>query len=91
MGAGTAGWVTRTPQLNQLVRHEGATGVSASSWMTGGIVSGLWVVYYCGARLWPVMSVTAVAGLVSLTIAALANWRHRQADAFPGMGHAIAD
>jgi hypothetical protein len=41
-------------------------------------VSGLWVVYYIGARLWPVMCVTAVGGSVSLAIAALASWRHRQ-------------
>jgi uncharacterized protein with PQ loop repeat len=91
VGAGTAGWITRSPQLVQLVRHEEASGVSASSWMTAGFVSGLWVIYYSGEHLWPVMSVTAVAGLVSLSIAALASWRHRQAPAFPGFGHAIAD
>ena len=91
VGAGTAGWITRSPQLVQLVRHEEATGVSASSWMTAGFVSGLWVIYYSGEHLWPVMSVTAVAGLVSLSIAALASWRHRQAQVFPGFGHAIAD
>jgi uncharacterized protein with PQ loop repeat len=91
VGAGTAGWITRSPQLVQLVRHEEASGVSASSWMTAGFVSGLWVIYYSGEHLWPVMSVTAVAGLVSLSIAALASWRHRQAPAFPSFGHAIAD
>jgi uncharacterized protein with PQ loop repeat len=91
VGAGTAGWITRSPQLLHLVRHEGATGVSASSWLTAGFVSGLWVVYYSGEHLWPVMSVTAVAGLVSLSIATLAGWRHRQEQAFPGFGHAIAD
>jgi uncharacterized protein with PQ loop repeat len=91
VGAGTAGWVTRTPQLVHLVRHEEANGVSASSWMTAGFVSGLWVIYYSGERLWPVMSVTAVSGLVSLSIATLAGWRHRQEPAFPGFGHAIAD
>jgi uncharacterized protein with PQ loop repeat len=91
VGAGTAGWITRSPQLVQLVRHPEASGVSASSWMTAGFVSGLWVIYYSGEHLWPVMSVTAVAGLVSLSIAALASWRHRQAQVFPGFGHAIAD
>jgi uncharacterized protein with PQ loop repeat len=91
VGAGTAGWITRSTQLVQLVRHAEASGVSASSWMTAGIVSGLWVIYYSGEHLWPVMSVTAVAGLVSLSIAALASWRHRQAQVFPGFGHAIAD
>lgn len=91
VGAGTAGWITRAPQLLQLARHEGASGVSANSWLTAGVVSGLWVLYYAGGHLWPVMSVTAVAGLVSLSIAALATWRHRQADVFPGYGHAIAD
>jgi uncharacterized protein with PQ loop repeat len=91
VGAGTAGWITRMPQLVQLVRHEEATGVSASSWLTAGMVSGLWVIYYSGAHLWPVMSVTAVAGLVSLSIGTLASWRHRQVSDFPDFGHAIAD
>src|ERR1700761_7267 len=72
VGAGTAGWITRSPQLLHLVRHEGATGGSAGSRLGAGVVSGLWVVYYSGEHLWPVMSVTAVAGLVSLSIAALA-------------------
>jgi uncharacterized protein with PQ loop repeat len=79
VGAGMVGWVTRAPQLLHLVRHEGATGVSTSSWTTAGIGSGLWVLYYFGARLWPVMYVTAVGGLVSLIVASLAGWRHRQA------------
>jgi uncharacterized protein with PQ loop repeat len=91
VGAGTAGWVTRTPQLVQLVRHEGASGVSTSSWLTAGFASGLWVIYYSGAHLWPVMSVTAVAGLVSLSIAALAGWRHHQVEVTLGFGHAVAD
>ena len=91
VGAGTAGWITRTPQLVHLVRHEEATGVSASSWLTAGFVSGLWVIYYSGERLWPVMSVTAVAGLVSISIGTLASWRHGQASDFPEFGHAIAD
>ncbi len=60
-------------------------------WLTAGMVSGLWVIYYSGADLWPVMSVTAVSGLVSLSIATLASWRHRQVRDFPDFGHAIAD
>jgi uncharacterized protein with PQ loop repeat len=82
VGAGLVGWVTRAPQLVHLVRYEAATGVSVSSWTTAGMVSGLWVVYYFGARLWPVLFVTAVGGLVSLIVAALAHWRHRQGRAF---------
>lgn len=83
VGAGLVGWVTRAPQLVHLVRYETAKGVSVSSWATAGMGSGLWVIYYFGARLWPVLYVTAVGGLVSLIIAALAKWRHRrQANAF---------
>jgi len=82
VGAGMVGWVTRAPQLVHLVRYEAAIGVSASSWATAGLVSGLWVVYYSGARLWPVLFVTAIASLLSLTVAAMAGWRHRQAQAF---------
>ena len=82
VGAGLVGWVTRAPQLVHLVRYEAATGVSVSSWAIAATGSGLWVVYYFGARLWPVLFVTAVGGLVSLTVAALAGWRHLQARAF---------
>jgi uncharacterized protein with PQ loop repeat len=78
VGVGIGGWITRGPQLIRLVRSRDAAGVSTSSWLTAGVVSGLWVVYYIGARLWPVMCVTAVGGSVSLVIAALASWRHRQ-------------
>jgi hypothetical protein len=81
VGVGMVGWVSRAPQLVNLVRSEVATGVSAKAWTTAGMVSGLWVVYYLGARLWPVLCVTAVGGLVSLIVAALAGWRHRQARA----------
>lgn len=79
VGAGIVGWVTRGPQLLHLVRHEGATGVSTSSWSTAATGSALWVLYYSGARLWPVMYVTAVGGLASVVVASLAVWRHRQA------------
>jgi uncharacterized protein with PQ loop repeat len=78
VGVGIGGWITRGPQLIKLVRSRDAAGVSTSSWLTAGVVSGLWVVYYIGARLRPVMFVTAVGGSVSLLIAALASWRHRQ-------------
>jgi uncharacterized protein with PQ loop repeat len=82
VGAGLVGWVTRAPQLVHLVRYETASGVSVSSWATAATGSGLWVVYYSGARLWPVLFVTAVGGLVSLIVAGLAVWRHRQARVF---------
>jgi uncharacterized protein with PQ loop repeat len=78
VGVGVAGWITRGPQLVTLLRANGASGVSSSSWLTAALVSSLWIVYYVGARLWPVMIVTAVAGTVSLIIAALARWRHAQ-------------
>jgi uncharacterized protein with PQ loop repeat len=78
VGVGMAGWVTRGPQLMKLVRSRAAAGVSTSSWLTAGFVSGLWVIYYFGAKLWPVMFVTAVGGFASLVIGALASWRHRQ-------------
>jgi uncharacterized protein with PQ loop repeat len=81
VGVGMAGWVTRGPQLMKLVRSRAAEGVSTSSWLTASFVSALWVIYYLGARLWPVMFVTAVGGFASLIIATLAGWRHRQAHA----------
>jgi uncharacterized protein with PQ loop repeat len=84
VGVGVAGWVTRGPQLMNLVRSHAASGVSTSSWLTASFVSALWVVYYLGARLWPVLFVTAVGGFASLVIGTLAGWRHRQA-------HAVAD
>jgi uncharacterized protein with PQ loop repeat len=83
VGVGMAGWVTRGPQLTRLVRSPAAEGVSTSSWLTASCVSALWVIYYLGARLWPVMFVTAVGGFASLIIAALAGWRHRQAHSVP--------
>ncbi|HEY5092269.1 MAG TPA: hypothetical protein VII60_03305 [Acidimicrobiales bacterium] len=79
VGAGIAGWASRTPQLVHLIRYDAAMGVSARAWMTAGLVSWLWVVYYLGAHLWPVLFVTAAGGLLSLIIATLAQWRHRQA------------
>lgn len=82
VGAGLVGWVTRAPQLVHLIRYETAKGVSVSSWATATTGSGLWVIYYFGARLWPVLFVTAIGGMVSLMVAALAVWRHRQARAF---------
>ncbi len=78
LGAGGAGTITRAPQLIALIRVKGASGVSTGSWSVAAAVSTLWVIYYVGARLWAVLVVTAVAGGVSLTIAALSGWRHRQ-------------
>jgi uncharacterized protein with PQ loop repeat len=78
IGVGVAGSITRGPQLIRLLRHQGALGVSVGSWLLAVVVSGLWVVYYSGAHLWAVLVVTALAGLLSLTIAVLAGWRQHQ-------------
>jgi uncharacterized protein with PQ loop repeat len=78
LGAGGAGTITRVPQLIALIRVKGASGVSTGSWLVAAAVSVLWVIYYVDAHLWAVLVVTAMAGGVSLTIAALSGWRHRQ-------------
>jgi hypothetical protein len=78
VGVGMSRWVTRGPRLMKLVRSHAADGVSICSWLTASLVSALWVIYYLGARLWPVMFVTAVGGLASLVIGTMASWRHRQ-------------
>jgi hypothetical protein len=79
IGVGITGSITSGPQFIRLLRHQGALGVSVGSWLLAFVVSGLWVAYYSGAHLWAVLVVTALAGLMSLTIALLASWRQRQA------------
>ncbi|MGA2124062.1 MAG: hypothetical protein ABSG58_06510 [Acidimicrobiales bacterium] len=78
IGVGIAGWISRGRQLLTLVRSKAAVGVSTSSWVTAGVVSMLWVIYYTGAHLWPVLIVTAVSALVSLSIATLSARRHHK-------------
>ena len=78
-GTGVAMTLNRVPQLIELVRHEDASGVSASSWYIGTAGSALWIVYYLGAHLWAALVATACAGLANLVIAMLATWRHRMA------------
>ncbi len=78
IGVGIAGWISRGRQLLTLVRSKTAIGVSTSSWLTAGVVSILWVIYYTGAHLWPVLIVTAVSAMVSLSIAALSARRHHK-------------
>jgi uncharacterized protein with PQ loop repeat len=79
IGAGVAGWISRGRQLLTLVRSKTAVGVSTSSWVTAGVVSILWVIYYVGAHLWAVLIVTAVSASVSLSIATLSARRHHTA------------
>ncbi|MGC2486871.1 MAG: hypothetical protein WA359_11580 [Acidimicrobiales bacterium] len=76
IGVGIAGWISRGRQLLTLVRSKTAIGVSTSSWVTAGVVSILWVIYYAGAQLWAVLIVTAVSASVSLSIATLSARRH---------------
>lgn len=77
VGAGVAGTVTRLPQLRRLLLSSDAIGVSTGSWVLAAAVSALWVAYYAASRLWAVLVVTAVAGGVSLIVAATSNWRQR--------------
>jgi len=78
IGVGIAGWLSRGRQLLTLVRSRTAVGVSTSSWVTAGVVSILWVIYYEGAQLWAVLIVTAVSAMVSLSIATLSAHRHHR-------------
>jgi uncharacterized protein with PQ loop repeat len=86
VGAGVAGTVTRLPQLARLVRSSDVTGVSRGSWALAALVSAMWVAYYARSRLWAVLSVTAVAGSVSLGVAMVAAWRQRPSRAITGRG-----
>jgi len=78
LGAGVAMVANRGPQLIQLVRHRGATGVSASAWTLSVAGSSLWIVYYVGFHLPSALIATCGATATNLTIALLATWRHRQ-------------
>jgi uncharacterized protein with PQ loop repeat len=81
-GTGIAMVVNRAPQLIELVRCPDATGVSVPMWFLGAIGALCWVIYYQNATLWAALASTASAGLVSLAIALLATWRHRQAKSY---------
>ena len=78
-GIGLAMSITRGPQILELIRSRDASGVSASSWALSAVGASLWMIYYVGARLWAPFVATGLAGLASLTIAALAFWRHEEA------------
>jgi uncharacterized protein with PQ loop repeat len=77
-GVGVAMVINRGPQLVELVRHRGATGVSAGAWSLAVVGSSLWILYYVGYRLWAALVATCAAALANLAIALLAAWRHRQ-------------
>lgn len=78
-GTGVAMVVNRAPQLIELIRYPVAAGVSVAMWFLGVAATLCWVTYYQNTRLWAALVSTACAGLVSLSIALLATWRHRQA------------
>ena len=82
LGTGIVMVANRFPQIATLVRHPGDLGVSALSWLMGAVCSLMWVAFYLGARLWAPLVVTALAMAGNLAIAALAQWRHREARAF---------
>ncbi len=77
-GTGIAMVINRGPQLIELVRYRGATGVSVVMWLLGATAGVGWVIYYQNEQLWAPMTSTACAGAVSFIIALLAAWRHRQ-------------
>ncbi|MDE3093241.1 MAG: hypothetical protein KGL23_04225 [Acidobacteriota bacterium] len=79
-GCGLAMTLLRGPQLVELVRVGDWSGVSAASWFFSASCAGLWIYYYTDIHLWAPLIATAASGLASLTIAALAVWRHRQVD-----------
>jgi hypothetical protein len=80
VGTGVAMLWNRVPQIWELVRHPRDLGVSSVSWLIGAGCSVLWITYYLGASLWYPLATTAAAMCGSLTISALAAWRHRQAE-----------
>jgi hypothetical protein len=75
-GTGVAMTINRMPQLIELVRNPGASGVAAGTWYLAVFGSLCWVLYYGGAHLWAPLIATGVAGFASLAIALLATWRH---------------
>jgi uncharacterized protein with PQ loop repeat len=81
LGAGVAMVVNRGPQLIQLVRHRGATGVSAGAWTLSVIGSSLWIAYYVGFHMPAALTATCGAAATNVMIALLAGWRHRQSRA----------
>jgi uncharacterized protein with PQ loop repeat len=78
-GMGAAMVLTRVPQLWDLVRTPGSTGVSAGAWLVSAAGSTLWVGYYVGAHLWAALVGSALSAAASSVIAALAGWRHHHA------------
>ncbi len=68
----------RLPQIIKLARYPGADGVSVGAWSLGVLCSSTWMVYYVGFHLWSACTATASSGAANVTVALLANWRHRQ-------------
>jgi hypothetical protein len=67
--------------LIELVRHRGASGVSAGAWTLSVAGSSLWIVYYVGFHLSAALVPTCGGAAANVMIALLASWRHRQARA----------
>ncbi len=88
-GTGVLMVLNRGPQIVELVRTRGALGVSTATWLLGATGSALWVLFYVGERLWAPLIATAFAGLASLSVAALAAWRHAQVDERVAIGDVV--
>jgi uncharacterized protein with PQ loop repeat len=82
IGTGVAMVANRVPQITTLVRHPGDAGVSVASWLVGSVCLVMWIIYYVPIHQWAPLAVTAAALVGNLAIAALATWRHRQAEQF---------
>ena len=78
LGAGLAMLGNRAPQIIELVRHRGATGVSVGGWLLSVGCTSLWIGYYVGFHMWAALTATSFACAASIAIAMLAGWRHRQ-------------
>lgn len=88
-GTSIAMIINRAPQIIELIRYPDATGVSVSMWVLGAAAALCWVLYYQDVRLWAPLIATAFAGLASLSIALLATWRHRQANAARSLNEVV--
>jgi uncharacterized protein with PQ loop repeat len=78
LGAGVAMVGNRAPQIIELVKYRGASGVSVGGWTLSVCCAALWAGYYIGFHMWAALTATCFAGAANLAIALLATWRHRQ-------------